>query len=180
MQRILKICQQSSSGSELLEEQLVNSGAHKIAIYFNTHVFTRILSGVRAFSADLHEQIAATRFIWTMVILRSIEASGPLLNGFRFHFHFHRSWFYHFPWNTQVLTNVMLHLIGPLLSIFSHRIWGWAVQCCSTCWNDDRFFFGYNLLLRLSLQFTNTIGLQILRRYWSIATAISNARWTWR
>ena len=37
----------------------------------------------RAFRADLHEQIriAATRFVWTMVILNSIEDSGSLLNS---------------------------------------------------------------------------------------------------
>ena len=36
MQRILKICQQSSSGGDLLEEELVNSGASEIAIYLRT------------------------------------------------------------------------------------------------------------------------------------------------
>ena len=50
------------------------------------HVYTHILSLqqrkliTRTFRADLHEQTAATRFIWTIVILSSIEASGPLLN----------------------------------------------------------------------------------------------------
>ena len=41
MQRILKICQQSSSGSDLLEEQLVNSGAPEIAIYLRTYLRAR-------------------------------------------------------------------------------------------------------------------------------------------
>ena len=53
------------------------------------HAFTRVLSSqwrktlMHMFHADLHEQtrIAATRFVLTMVILSSIEASGPVLNG---------------------------------------------------------------------------------------------------
>ena len=85
MQRILNICQQSSSGSDLLEEQLVNSGAPEIVIYLHTSLraFFRRKLLTRTFRADLHEQIciAATRFVWTMVILSNIEASGPLLNG---------------------------------------------------------------------------------------------------
>ena len=55
MQKILKICRQSSSGGDILEEQPVNSGAPDIAIHLRTYVrasFHR--SGVRrAFRADM-------------------------------------------------------------------------------------------------------------------------------
>ena len=67
MQRIVKICQQSSSGGDSLEEQLVNSGAPEIAIYLRTYLHASFhRSGenrIRAFRADLHEQIAATKFV---------------------------------------------------------------------------------------------------------------------
>ena len=85
MQRILKMCQQSSSGGDLLEEQLVNSGAPEIVIYLRTSLRAsfRRKSLTRAFRADLHEQIciATTRFVWKVVILSNIEASGLLLNS---------------------------------------------------------------------------------------------------
>ena len=88
MQRILKICQPSSSGGDLLEEELVKSGAPEIAIFIYTRIgIIRIILSLqqrkplmRMFCA-VHEQIAATRFVWTIVILSSIEASGPLLNS---------------------------------------------------------------------------------------------------
>ena len=35
---VLKLCQQSSSGGDSLEEQLVNSGAPEIAIYLCTYL----------------------------------------------------------------------------------------------------------------------------------------------
>ena len=79
-----KICQQSSSGGDSLEEQLVNSEAPEIAIYLRMHIFTRVLSTqlrkaltyTSAFRADLYERtrIGSTRFVWTVVILCSIEA----------------------------------------------------------------------------------------------------------
>ena len=85
MQRTQKICQQSSSGGDILEEKLVNSGAPEIAIYLRTYLRASFHrsggSRVRAFHADRHEQIAASRFVWTMVILSSIDVSGPLLNS---------------------------------------------------------------------------------------------------
>ena len=88
MQRILKICQQSSSRGDLLEEELVNSGASEIAIYLRTYLrasFHRSsVNRLRARSALISMNkplIAETRFVWAMVILSSIKASGPLLNG---------------------------------------------------------------------------------------------------
>ena len=74
-QRILKICQKSSSGGDSLEEELVNSGALNLRVSFKP--LTRV------FCADLHKQtrIATTKFVWTVVILSCIEASEPLLNG---------------------------------------------------------------------------------------------------
>ena len=80
MQRILKICQQSSSGSDLLEE-LVNSGAPEIAIYLRMYLhassFSAAAKTVYARSAliSMSKYVAATTFVWTMVILSSIEAS---------------------------------------------------------------------------------------------------------
>ena len=93
MQRTLKICQQSSSGGDSLE-QLVKSVSPEIAIYLRTYLRASLHSSgvkpLRARSAPiLHEQtrIAATRFVWKMVILSSIEASRPLLNGRTFKMH---------------------------------------------------------------------------------------------
>ena len=48
-----------------------------------THVFTRVLS--RVYCAGLpwtnSHSVAATRLVWTAVILNNSETSGPLLNG---------------------------------------------------------------------------------------------------
>ena len=73
-------------GIDLL--QLVNSQVPEIAIYLkDIHKYkpnhSGINHGLRTCSTlIIHEQtrIAATRLIWTVVILNSIEASGPLSN----------------------------------------------------------------------------------------------------
>ena len=68
---------------------MVNSQAPEIAIYLRTYLrasFHR--SGVNRLFAHarstlvLHEQhIAATKLVWTAVILNGSEASGPLTSG---------------------------------------------------------------------------------------------------
>ena len=75
-----------------LEGQLVNSRAPEIAIYLRTYLRAFIAAAYTAyarFSASLHplvlhEQtgcIAATKLVWTAVILNGSEASGPLTNS---------------------------------------------------------------------------------------------------
>ena len=79
----------TAGGVTSLEGQLVTSRAPEIAIYLRTYLrasFHRSgVNSLRAHSAlVLREQtarIAATRLVWTVVILNSSETSGPLSNG---------------------------------------------------------------------------------------------------
>ena len=62
-----------------IEEQLVNSRAPEIAIYFRTYLCANSLrERVRYWSSRKKKPIAATRLAWTAVILNSSETSGPV------------------------------------------------------------------------------------------------------
>ena len=60
-------------------EELVNSRAPEIAIYFRTYLCANSLrERVRCWSSRKKTHIAATRLAWTAVILNSSETSGPV------------------------------------------------------------------------------------------------------
>ena len=62
----------------------MNSRAPEIAIYLRTvftHIFMHVLSSLNRIRARSAGCIAATKLIWTAVILNGSEASGPLANG---------------------------------------------------------------------------------------------------
>ena len=80
----------TAGGVTSLGRQLVNSRAPEIAIYLRTYLRAFIAAAYTAYARFslhplvLHEQtgcIAATKLVWTAVILNGSEASGPLTNS---------------------------------------------------------------------------------------------------
>ena len=64
-----------------IEEQLVNSRAPDIAIYFRTYLCVALAAASTVYASafgvgPLGTRIAATRLAWTAVILNSSETSG--------------------------------------------------------------------------------------------------------
>ena len=68
-----------AAGSDLLEGQLVNSRVPEIAIYLQKSFYRISIDRLHMLSEILHEQtgvhIAASKLIWTAVILNSSNAS---------------------------------------------------------------------------------------------------------